>query len=306
MSTELDLTPLRDLYPFDSHFWERDGLRLHYLDEGSGDPVVMVHGNPTWSFYWRELVKALSPEYRVIVPDHMGCGLSDKPDDKKYGYHLKDRVDDLEGLLDSLGIEENVTLVAHDWGGMISLAYAMRRPERIKRLVMLNTSAFMLPEGKSLPMRLALIRFIRPFASVAVRGFNVFSWAATFMATKKGLPTKVKEGLVAPYNSWKNRLAVLRFVQDIPIVPGDPSYEIVKDVQENLARLQHLPLMVGWGEHDFVFDMEFLAEWKRRWPDAEYHQYPDAGHYVMEDAAEELIPAIQDFLKRNTLTPTPA
>src|SRR3954447_4449252 len=108
---------------------DRGGLRLHYLDEGEGEPVVMVHGNPTWSFYYRRLVEALSPSHRVIVPDHIGCGLSDKPDDARYQYTLESRVDDLEGLLDHLGIKGDVTLVVHDWGGMIGFTYAARRPE---------------------------------------------------------------------------------------------------------------------------------------------------------------------------------
>ncbi len=292
---------IRELYPFESHYWDRDGLRMHYLDEGEGETVVMVHGNPTWSFYYRNLVKALSSNYRCIVPDHMGCGLSDKPKDAQYSYRLDSRVDDLENLLDHLGLTEKITLIAHDWGGMISLAYALRKPERIKRMVMLNTAGFMLPEGQSLPLRLALIRFIRPFASIAVRGFNVFSWAATWMATKKGLPPKVKEGLLAPYNSWANRIAVLRFVQDITIVPKDPSYDTCNHVVDHLQDLSHIPLMLGWGEHDFVFDMGFLAEWKRLMPHAEVHQYPKAGHYVLEDEAETLVPTIQDFLQRHPI-----
>ena len=130
----------RHLYPFDGHYLHLDGLRYHYLDEGSGDPVVMVHGNPTWSFYYRELVKALRGSCRAIAPDHMGCGFSDKPDDEHYDYTLARRVDDLESLLKHLRIEENITLVLHDWGGMIGMAYAVRHPESISRLVLMNGS----------------------------------------------------------------------------------------------------------------------------------------------------------------------
>src|SRR5262249_61254450 len=119
------------------------------LDEGTGDPVVMVHGNPTWSFYFRDLVKSLRGTHRVVVPDHVGCGLSDKPDDARYAYTLRRRVDDLERLLDHLGLRDRLTLVLHDWGGMIGMAYASRYPERIRRLVILNTAAFLLPAGES-------------------------------------------------------------------------------------------------------------------------------------------------------------
>src|ERR1700730_9125742 len=123
----------------------RDGLRLHYLDEGSGEPVVMVHGNPTWSFYYRNLVEALSGQYRTIALDQIGCGLSDKADDSKYSYTLESRVADLEALLDHLEVDREITLVVHDWGGMIGMTYAARHPERIARLVILNTAAFPLP-----------------------------------------------------------------------------------------------------------------------------------------------------------------
>ena len=127
---------------------DRSGLNLHYLDEGQGEPVVMVHGNPTWSFYYRRLVERLSPAYRTVVPDHIGCGYSDKPDDARYAYTLASRVDDLEALLDDLGIDRNVTLVMHDWGGMIGMTYAARHPERIARLVVMNTAAFHMPRDQ--------------------------------------------------------------------------------------------------------------------------------------------------------------
>src|ERR1700726_1277861 len=103
-----------------------DLLRLHYLDEGQGPPIVMLHGNPTWSYYYRDLVKGLCGEHRVIVPDHIGCGGSDKPGDDRYEYPLERRVFDLEALLDHLGLRDNLTLVLHDWGGMIGMAFAHR------------------------------------------------------------------------------------------------------------------------------------------------------------------------------------
>jgi haloalkane dehalogenase len=108
---------MKTLYPFESHFIDRNGLNYHYLDEGQGDPIVMVHGNPSWSFYYRNLASKLKESYRVIVPDHIGCGLSDKPDSTSYSFTLQERVDDLEALLDTLDIKKNITLVVHDWGG---------------------------------------------------------------------------------------------------------------------------------------------------------------------------------------------
>jgi len=276
---------------------EINGLSYHFLDQGTGDPVVMLHGNPTWSFYFRNLVKGLSSQFRIIVPDHIGCGLSDKPDIRQYDYLLKSRVNDLENLLDHLGINKKITLVLHDWGGMIGMAYALRHPERIHRFVIMNTAAFLLPDGKVLPIRLRLMRNIKPFATLAVLGLNIFAFGALFMASYKGLKKDVKSGLIAPYNSWNSRIATLKFVQDIPVSEKDPSYRLAKYVDDNLYRLRHIPMLILWGEHDFVFDMDFLLEWRRRFPDAKSVTFKDAGHYVLEDASDKIIPIVKNFLK---------
>lgn len=302
------------LYPWTGKFFDvGNGVRMHYLDEGpaakSGGPepevLVMLHGNPTWSFYWRHLVTGLSGQYRVIVPDHVGCGLSDKPGDDRYEYVLERRVQDVEKLLESLNIRGNVTLVLHDWGGMIGMAYATRNPARVKRLVVLNTAGFGLPEGRRLPWQIALVRFL-PFFSVPVRGFNAFSVGATWTcSTVKGRLTKaVKRMYLAPYDSWKNRIAVHRFVQDIPLKDGDRSFPLVKQVSDNLGQWSHTPLLVLWGEKDFVFDQHFLAEWKRRLPHAEVHTFPEAGHYVVEDAHEKIVPLMRAFLDAHPLAAT--
>ncbi len=169
---------IKKYYPFTSHNLDLDGLAYHYLDEGSGDPVVMVHGNPSWSFYYRNLVLALRDRYRCIVPDHMGCGYSDKPSDDRYDYTLSRRIDDLERLLEQLGINDNITLVVHDWGGMIGMGYAVRHPQSIKRIVILNTAAFHLPTEKPFPLALKICRDTL-LGTLLVRGFNAFSLAAS-------------------------------------------------------------------------------------------------------------------------------
>ncbi|MBI3722774.1 alpha/beta fold hydrolase [bacterium] len=294
---------MRALYPFESRYLSLPGsspIRLHYLDEGRGEPIVCLHGNPTWSFYYRNLVLALRGSHRVVVPDHVGCGLSDKPGDRDYEYVLERRVSDLEALLDHLALRE-VTLVLHDWGGMIGLAWAARHPERVARLVILNTAGFRLPEAKPLPWTLWAVRNVRPFGSIAVRGFNAFSGLATRMAVMRVLDEKVRRGLTAPYDSWKNRIATLRFVQDIPLGPGDRSWEAVLATESGLERLRDRPMIVCWGEKDFVFDDHFLEEWRHRFPEAEVHVFPDAGHYVLEDAHERVIPLVSDFLARHPL-----
>jgi haloalkane dehalogenase len=273
---------------------------MHYLDEGAGEPIVMVHGNPTWSFYFRELVKEFRSTHRIVAADHIGCGLSDKPGDRQYEYTLERRVADLETLLDHLKITENLTLVGHDWGGMIAVACALRRLERVKRIVLFNTACFLLPAGKRLPWQLWLIRNVPLLPDLLVRGLNAFALGATYLATAKGLPADVRRAYRAPYDSWHNRIATLRFVQDIPLGPHDRAYALAKWVDDHVGRLRELPVFIGWGARDFVFDRDFLAEWRRRLPSAEVHAFEDAGHYVLEDAGERLIPKLRDFVNRDT------
>ena len=266
-----------DLYPFEPHWLELEpGIRMHYVDEGDSDaPVVlMLHGNPTWSFYWRRLIKALAPTHRVIAPDHVGCGKSDKPDDARYAYRLDRRIDDIEHLVEHLALSE-VTLMVHDWGGMIGFGWADRHPELVSRLVILNTGAFLLPESKPLPRSLSWARNTS-VGGALVRGMNAFAWAATRLAvTRRKLPKEVKEGLIAPYDSWDNRLAVLRFVQDIPLEPEDPGYDTVAGVAERLPQFEYLPALICWGDKDFVFDEHFLQVWREKLPQAVVHQFAD-------------------------------
>lgn len=301
MSTSINMSGFGRLYPFKSCFLNLNGLNYHYLDEGSGDPLVMVHGNPTWSFYYRSLVKALSNRYRCIAPDHIGCGLSDKPDIRRYDYRLQSRVNDLETFVDHLELKEKVTLILHDWGGMIGMAMAVTRPESIGRLILLNTAAFPPPHGKKLPLRLKLIRNVKPLAVPAVLGLNLFSRAALEMAACKKLSPAVKLGLTAPYNTWKNRIATLKFVQDIPLGPRDPSWSIVKSVDSRLDALADKPMLICWGLNDFVFDADYLSEWQRRFPNAEVHTFPRAGHYVLEDEPLRITELTGNFLRQHPL-----
>ncbi len=290
------------LYPFESHYFQvAGGLRCHYLDEGSGEPVVMVHGNPTWSFYYRNLVTALRGSHRVIVPDHIGCGFSDKPDDSRYEYTLRRRVEDFTALLDHLSLENDLTLVMHDWGGPIGMLYAVRHPQRIKRLILLNTAAFRLPPSKALPWALGLVRNTTAGA-LLVRQFNAFSRGASWIACRqRRLSKEVRDAYCAPYDSWDNRIATLRFVQDIPLQPGDRSYELAIEVESKVSLFQHTPVLICWGMKDFVFDHHFLEVWQRILPAAEVHRFPRAGHYVLEDAGEEIVPLVQQFLAAHPL-----
>ncbi len=291
----------RGLYPFESHFFTLpSGVRMHYLDEGDGPPVVMVHGNPSWSFYFRALVQAMRGAYRVIVPDHIGCGLSEKPDDRRYRHTLEQRIDDLEALLGHLGLTKEITLIAHDWGGMIGMGYVVRDPSRIKRIALMNTSAFLLPAMKPFPWELRLTR--TPLGALLVRGLNAFARGAVARCVaKKPMDADVSAMYLGPYGSWGERRGILRFVQDIPLYPSDPAYPIVKHVEDTLPRLAHLPLLICWGSRDFIFDDVFLSAWREKAPHAEILRFPDAGHYVLEDEPDAICAAIQSFCQHDTL-----
>lgn len=264
---------------------------MHYLDEGAGEPVLMVHGNPTWSFFYRNLVADLSADgYRCVAPDHIGCGFSSKP--QNYSYTLAQHIENLEKLVDHLKLE-GITLVLHDWGGAIGMGFAARHPGRIKRIVLLNTAAFLSPK---IPWRINICR-LPVFGPLVIRGLNGFAWPATWMATtrKGGLPTDVARGYLRPYRNWHDRVANLRFVQDIPMGPADPSYDTLARIEAKLALFRDTPALICWGGKDFCFNDHFLRRWEKELPQAAVHRFGDAGHYVIEDAYDKILPLIRSF-----------
>ncbi|MBI2986218.1 MAG: alpha/beta fold hydrolase [Deltaproteobacteria bacterium] len=290
------LDSLRMLYPFQSHFLNLDGGRYHYLDEGQGEPIVMVHGNPTWSFYYRHLIMDLRKQYRVIAPDHVGCGLSDKP--QRYDYTLERHIANLERLMEHLALKK-ITLIMHDWGGPIGMGYAVRHPDYVRRFVILNTVAFWSPH---IPWFLRFCR-LPVVGPIAVRGLNLFAVVAASVACRhrERMTDEVRAGYLAPYNSYANRVAVLRFVQDIPVSSAHPTYAPLQAIEKGIAQFQRSPMMIIWGGRDPVFTSILLESWKERFPNAVVKEIDDAGHYVVEDAHERIIPWVREFLERNPL-----
>lgn len=283
------------LFPFERHFLAQSGgHRMHYVDEGprGGQPVVMVHGNPTWSFYYRNVIRALSGSYRCLAPDHVGMGLSDRPGDDEYDYTMQTRVDDLGHWLDAVEPERPVDLVVHDWGGAIAMAWAVQHPQRVRRILLLNTWAFTIPPGESLPLAL---RFARTgLGGFLINRFNAFSGLATRLATANKLDREVAKGLTAPYRGGpQRRLATLRFVQDIPLADSDPAWPVLAETERHLDRLVDKPIRFIWGGKDFVFDDRVLDMWREIWPQAEVDYIEDAGHYVLEDAPERVVAGIE-------------
>jgi haloalkane dehalogenase len=271
---------------------------MHYLDEGPKDapPVLMLHGNPTWSFYYRQLVQALSPRFRCIVPDHIGCGLSDKPGDEQYDYRLASRIEDIDTLIKHLNLSEPLSLVVHDWGGMIGFAWAVQNPELISKTVIMNTAAFPLPREKPMPPALSLVRDLR-LGEFLVLKFNAFSGIASRVGFKKPVSREVRNAYTLPYDSPANRIATARFVQDIPLSEKDPGFDILLRTAEHLPLLKDKPCLIAWGERDFVFDKTFLNQWLKYYPEAELHRFPDCGHYILEDGGSALIATIRTFIE---------
>lgn len=283
----------RTLYPFASHHLPLDSLRYHYLDEGAGQTMLMVHGNPTWSFYWRNLVSAFRDRHRVVVPDHIGCGLSDKPQD--YPYRLSQHIANLVRLVEHLDLS-GISLLVHDWGGAIGLGAALQVPDRVARIVLFNSGAFPPP---FFPFRIRVCR-TPVLGQWAVRRLNLFARAALRMAVNKRerMTSAVRAGLLAPYDSWENRVAIHRFVADIPASQRHPTWQTLSDIEAGLPTLADRPIMAIWGMRDWCFKPACLDRFLKVFPDAEVHRLQDAGHYVIEDAHEEIVPLVERFVTK--------
>ena len=284
------------LYPFTSLYFDLNPYKLHYLDEGEGEVLLFLHGNPTWSFYYRNLIQNFQGRYRCVAPDHIGCGFSDKPQD--YDYTLSTHIDNLENLVDFLGLK-NITLVVHDWGGAIGMGLAVRKPELIKRLVLFNTASFL---STDIPLRIGLCR-MPLLGTILIRYLNLFVRGVLRFGLKrrKRLKKNVRAGYLAPYDTFENRIANLKFVQDIPMEQAVPSYSVIQCIERNLKQFDGYPILIIWGSEDFCFNVKFLNKWREIFPRAEVREVYNAGHLVVEDASDEIIPWIEGFLRKNNI-----
>ena len=281
---------LRALYPFEPKRFDTGRGVMSYLDEGQGDEaVVMVHGNPTWSFFYRNVVLGLRGKMRCIVPDHLGCGLSDKPQD--FDYTLGEHTKNLRALLDSLKLKR-IHLIVHDWGGPIGLGAALQKPEQLGRIVITNTAAF---ADTVVPWRIRLCR-APVIGEWLVRGLNGFAGPATWMAVTKPLRPEVKRGYLYPYNNWAHRIATHRFVVDIPSGRGTASDRALAEVENKLPLLRDRPVTILWGGQDFCFSRHYYNRWRELLPEARATCLEDAGHYLLEDAPEDCLAEIHRHL----------
>jgi haloalkane dehalogenase len=296
MNTLINEVPaLKEAYPFESQFCHLNygnaqSAKLHFLDEGTGPVILMLHGNPTWSFYFRNCVHYFKARgFRCIVPDHMGCGLSDKPQD--YTYTLEQRIQDIQQLLKHLEIQ-SFNVIVHDWGGAIGMGVATRSPESVEKIAILNSAAYL---SKWIPWRIAFLR-TKILGAFLMRAFNLFAGPAVFMSVIKPLDKNIQKGFLHPYQNWKDRIAVAQFVEDIPMSPSHPSYDCLAKVEKELPNLSKKKIGLFWGEKDFCFNKKFFQRWIKIFPTASQKIFPDAGHYVLEDAGEEILKELDYFL----------
>ena len=290
MSTPAIPPWLKDLYPFTPRRFATPAGTLSYLDEGEGDEaVLMVHGNPTWSFFYRNVVLALRGKMRCIVPDHLGCGLSDKP--QAWDYTLPNHIANLRALLESLKLRR-LHLIVHDWGGPIGLGTMLPRADQLGRVVILNTAAF---ADTVVPARIRFCR-VPVLGELVVRGLNGFARPATWMAVARPLPAAVIRGFLFPYDSWANRIATHRFVVDIPSGHGTPSDAALAALESALPVLRDKAVLLLWGGQDFCFHRHYFDRWRTLLPGAAAHYLPEAGHYLLEDAPAATTDLIQTHL----------
>jgi len=286
------LNPIRQLYPFKSNHLKVGSWNMHYVDEGAGKPLLLLHGNPTWSFAFRRLISEFSKTNRVIAPDHIGFGLSDKPDG--YDYCLETHVENLERMIDTLRLND-ITLLMHDWGGAIGMGFAVRHPQRVKALVAMNSFAF---SGIKLPLRLWPFRVPWLGRKLAL-DCNMFATGIISLALERRLPADISNGYLLPYPTKESRQGILRFLEDLPVSPEDRSYEAVLEIEHGLWMFREHPICLLWGMDDWLFDRRCLARWAAYYPHASVTKIPDAGRYITEDAPDKIVSALKGFFSSN-------
>jgi haloalkane dehalogenase len=279
----------RQEYPFEPHTFEVPAGRLHYVDEGNGQVIVMVHGNPTWSFLYRHLIKRLRPEYRCVAMDHLGFGLSDKPRD--WSYLPSDHAANLTALIDGLGLKD-ITLVVQDWGGPIGLSYAVAHPENVARLIILNTWAW--PVNRDW-YYIAFSGFMGgPIGRMLIRRNNFFAKSVMRQAfgDKRKLTPAAHEHYLRALGTPEDRKGCYVFPRQI--VKATPW---LSQLWGNIAVLTGKPTLIVWGMKDIAFREKELKRWESTFPKAQSVRLSSVGHYVQEEAPAELAGSVVAFLK---------
>ena len=285
------------LWPYEPRWFETPGGRMHYVDEGprEGRPVVLVHGNPTWGFLYRNFIGPLTRAgHRAIVPDHLGFGRSDKPDDPEL-YRIPGHVRRLDALLESLDLRGAVVVV-QDWGGPIGLSWAVAHPERVSGLFILDTFA---GPGQSIPVPLQLFR-APGVGEALVKGLDMFVRGFLFrggVVHHERLTEDVRRAYLAPHPTWSSRTGELVFPREIPASDSGPVAELITALNRGIEReFRSKPARIMWAMRDPAFTPAVLREWRKTLPDAPVTQIDDASHYLQEDAHERIVPQLLSFL----------
>jgi len=291
-------------FPFESRFISVDGQRLHYVDEGQGEPILMLHGNPTWSYLYRHFLRDLRSDYRTLSLDHLGYGYSEKP--RNGDYSMRAHIMRLQGFASKLGLRD-LTLVVQDWGGIIGLGWAVRNKPLVKRLVIMNTTGFPLPsratllEMKPKPWGLLLLYPLKlpGLGEAFVQGANGFVKHLLPAGIHHGerLDSRVMQGYLEPYPTWASRRAQLRSVRQVPLSQRHPTWRLLQEIGAELEGWT-VPTQLVWGMRDPVFVPWFLEEFERRLPNhAPSVRLHDASHFLQDDCPEAIVPVIRRFMR---------
>lgn len=260
---------------------------MHYVDEGEGEPIVFVHGTPTWSFLWRQQIKPLSRKHRCIAPDHLGFGLSAKPVD--FAYTPEAHADNLEQLIEHLQLKD-ITLVVHDFGGPIGLRYAIRHPEKVKRLVILNTWMWSLEEE---PQMMKISKFLNgtigKFLYLQL-GFSPKILLPKGYHQRKNLTNDIYQHYQKPFSSASSRMGTWHFAKAL-----HQSNPYFAELWEQREKLTAIPKLILWGEKDALLPFHFLDKWQKAFPDAVVRKF-NAGHFLQEEKGSEVTEAIKQFI----------
>ncbi|MDD2920984.1 MAG: alpha/beta fold hydrolase [Anaerolineales bacterium] len=274
-------------YPFESHYFTTPQGNMHYVDEGSGDPVIFVPGNPSWSFEAREMIKSLSGNYRCIAVDHIGFGLSDKPFD--YSYLPQEQAKNLEALLESLDLK-NITMVVGDWGGPIGLSYAIRRPEKIKSIVITNTWLWSVKDDW---YYVGYSSFVGgPIGRWLIRTKNFFAQTVVRMAfgDKSKLTPHIHKHYLNQFPNPEDRKG--NWVFPAQVVGAS---DWLKSLWNQRDALKDKVKIIAWGAKDIAFREKELQTWIRAFPKARVIRFPNSGHFIPEENPVELAEAIRDI-----------
>ena len=286
-----------DMYPFESRFHaDASGHQMHFVDEGEGEPIVFVHGNPTWSFEFRHAIRELRSEFRCVAPDHVGFGLSSRSS-RREDHRPESHAQRFAALLDRLDLRD-ITLFMNDWGGPIGLDFARRHPERVRRLVIANTWCW--PVGDDFHFRAFSFLMSSWTGQYLIRHRNMF--VNSVMPKAVGDRRILTPEIMAHYRNAQPspdaRAAMAAFPGHI-VGAGD----WLRSIWDDRAAFADKPALLLWGLKDIAFRRKELEGWKSALPDHELHEFEDCGHFLAEEAPDRVVPALRDFMGRTRLRP---